>query len=181
VPAVRGQTQLPAARCAAGRQINNIRGLGSSVRGASLVAAQKNEGVGEHVRTRFHLGALRPPGEIADHEIRTERRKLVSSAGPVSKKANSLERTIQPFDLMSRRHPLSSMEPPELEFASREANRSEGSRDVPASSRRQFFRSENSLLLLGDLAGLLGSLLHCALRLLRLLSFLGHVALRCRD
>src|SRR3954468_19543824 len=38
------------------------------------------------------------------------------------------------------------------------------------------------LLLLGDLAGLLRSLLHCALRLLRLLcllSFLGHVALRC--
>ena len=60
-------------------------------------------------------------GEIADHEIRTERRKLVSSAGPVFERANSLERTIQPFDLMSRRHPLSSMEPPELEFASREA------------------------------------------------------------
>jgi hypothetical protein len=34
-----------------------------------------NEGVGEHVRTRFHLGAL-DPREIAElEEIRTERRK----------------------------------------------------------------------------------------------------------
>src|SRR5450830_397900 len=53
----------------------------------------------------------------------------------------------------------------------------------PASSCRQF-RMASLLLLLGDLAGLLRSLLHCALRLLRLLngllcllSFLGHVAL----
>jgi hypothetical protein len=77
----------------------------------------KNEGVGEHVRTRFHLklktnGGFEPAGEIADHEIRTERRKPVSSAGPVFERANSLERTIQPFDLMSRRHPLSSTRAP---------------------------------------------------------------------
>jgi hypothetical protein len=45
------------------------------------------------------------PGEIAELEIRTERRKPVSSAGPFSR-ANSLKITIQPFDLMSRRHPL---------------------------------------------------------------------------
>jgi len=59
------------------------------------------------------------------------------------------------------------------------SKRSEGSCDVPASSRRQFFK-EAKLLLLGDLLGLLRSLLYCALcllRLLRLLSFLGHVAL----
>ena len=48
---------------------------------------------------------------------------------------------------------------------------------MPASSRRQFLKKRNLLLLLGDLAGLLRSLLHCALRLLCLLSFLGHVAL----
>lgn len=60
-------------------------------------------------------------------------------------------------------------------FASR-SKRSEGSCDVPASNRRQFLK-EAKLLLLGDLLGLLRSLLHCALRLLRLLSFLGHVAL----
>ena len=39
------------------------------------------------------------------------------------------------------------------------------------------FLKRDLLLLLGDLAGLLRSLLHCALRLLCLLSFLGHVAL----
>jgi hypothetical protein len=49
--------------------------------------------------------------------------------------------TIQPFDLMSRRHPLSSTEPP-IQNSLREANRPEGSRDVPASSRRQFSSSE---------------------------------------
>jgi len=36
---------------------------------------------------------------------------------------------------------------------------------------------KRSLLLLGDLAGLLRSLLHCALRLLRLLCLLSHSAL----
>jgi hypothetical protein len=46
-------------------------------------------------------------------DTRTERRKPVSSAGPVLKERASFERTlfrntIQPFDLMSRRHPLSS-------------------------------------------------------------------------
>jgi hypothetical protein len=114
-------------------------------------------------------------GEIADRQIRTVRRKTVSSAGPVFDGSKPFETTIRPFDLMSRRHPLSStraLRPHQL----RKANCSEGSRDVPASSRRQFFRRELSLLL-GDLAGLLRSLLHCALRLLCLLSFLGHVAL----
>src|ERR1700747_3598782 len=47
-----------------------------------------NEGVGEHVRTIFQPG-FRPPREIADIKIRTERRKLVSSAGSVFKRANS--------------------------------------------------------------------------------------------
>jgi len=39
-----------------------------------------NEGVGEHVRTRFQSGF--GPGEIAEQRFRTERRKPVSSAGP---------------------------------------------------------------------------------------------------
>ena len=43
-----------------------------------------NEGVGEHVRTRFQSGF--GPGEIAEQRFRTERRKLVSSAGPVLEK-----------------------------------------------------------------------------------------------
>ena len=37
-------------------------------------------------------GGFKTAGEIADHEIRTERRKPVSSAGPVFERANSLER-----------------------------------------------------------------------------------------
>ena len=50
------------------------------------------------------------PVKLRSWRIRTERRKLVSSAGPVSRKSELLENTIQPFDLMSRRHPLSSIE-----------------------------------------------------------------------
>ena len=71
-----------------------------------------NEGVGEHVRTRFH----RPSGNWAVGPvklrtavgIRTERRKPVSSAGPAFDGRELPQITIQPFDLMSRRHPLSS-------------------------------------------------------------------------
>jgi hypothetical protein len=77
-------------------------------------------------------------GEIADLKIRTERRKSVSSAGPLFKeRANSSKNTIQPFDLMSRRHPLSSTRATDCNLL-REANRPEGSCDVPASNRRQF-------------------------------------------
>ena len=77
-------------------------------------------------------------GEIADLRIRTERRKLISSAGPVFE---LFERSIQPFDLMSRRHPLSSTRAVRFNQL-RKANRPEGSCDVPASSRRQFSQSE---------------------------------------
>src|SRR6266567_7290772 len=42
-----------------------------------------NEGVGEHVRTRFHFGAFAPVKLRTPEEIRTERRKPVSSAGSV--------------------------------------------------------------------------------------------------
>src|SRR3954468_14939416 len=98
-------------------------------------------------------------GEIADLKIRTVRRKTVSSAGPVFDKSKSFETTIRPFDLMSRRHPLSSTRAVRLNQL-RKANCPEGSRDVPASSCRHF--SQAKLLLLGDLAGLLRSLLHCA-------------------
>src|SRR5260370_38981330 len=59
-----------------------------------------NEGVGEHVRTRFHLG-FGSPVKLRTSEIRTERRKLVSSAGPVFEMSEALENTIQPFGLMS--------------------------------------------------------------------------------
>jgi hypothetical protein len=68
-------------------------------------------------------------------DTRTERRKPVSSAGPVLKERASFERTlfrntIQPFDLMSRRHPLFVDQSLQTFIL--------GSCDVPASSRRQF-------------------------------------------
>jgi hypothetical protein len=50
-----------------------------------------NEGVGEHVRTRFHLG-LESPVKLRTSEIRTERRKLVSSAGPVFETSEPLRK-----------------------------------------------------------------------------------------
>ena len=52
---------------------------------------QENEGVGEHVRTRFHFDR-EATREIAEPENRprTERRKLVSSAGPQ-------KRTVRPL------------------------------------------------------------------------------------
>jgi hypothetical protein len=46
-------------------------------------------------------------GEIAEQNPHRTK-KTVSSAGPVFEKSELLENTIQPFDLMSRRHPLSS-------------------------------------------------------------------------
>ena len=50
---------------------------------AGNTPASENEGVGEHVRTRFHVDP-KAACEIAEPENRhrTERRKLVSSAGP---------------------------------------------------------------------------------------------------
>jgi hypothetical protein len=65
-----------------------------------------NEGVGEHVRTRFHLG--KDAGEIADlwDPHRTKKTCFFCRTG--FRKSELLERSIQPFDLMSRRHPLSS-------------------------------------------------------------------------
>src|SRR5258708_613765 len=57
-----------------------------------------------------------------------------------SKERALFEMTIQPFDLMSRRHPLSSTRAACPDCLA--ANYLEGSRDVPASSRRQFSQSE---------------------------------------
>ncbi|WP_426615640.1 hypothetical protein [Bradyrhizobium sp. McL0616] len=59
-------------------QISNV-GKGN----AGNTPASRNEGVGEHVRTRFHFDR-EATREIAEPEnrSRTERRKLVSSAGP---------------------------------------------------------------------------------------------------
>src|SRR5262245_60026939 len=69
-------------------------------------ADRRNEGVGEHVRTRLHLGIR--AGEIAEQRIRTERRNLCFFCRTGFGGASPFRNTIQPFDLMSRRHPLSS-------------------------------------------------------------------------
>src|SRR3954464_6970440 len=76
---------------------------------------------------------------------------------------------------MSRRHPLCRLELSDFTSALWEQIAK-----ALVTCRHQVagnFLRRNLLLLLGDLAGLLRSLLHCALRLLCLLSFLGHVAL----
>jgi hypothetical protein len=60
-------------------QIGNVGKWGMP----AIPRPQENEGVGEHVRTRFHFDreATREIAEPANR-TRTERRKLVSSAGP---------------------------------------------------------------------------------------------------
>ena len=76
---------------------------------------------------------------------------------------------------MSRRHPLSSTRAIRFGFASLEADRLRARVTCRHQAAGNFWKRD--LLLLLDPAGLLRSLLHCALRFLRLLSFLGHVAL----
>ena len=73
---------LPAVR-ASERDQSRVRSAMSGKGDAGNTPAQENEGVGEHVRTRFHIGP-KAACEIAELtlENRTERRKLVSSAGP---------------------------------------------------------------------------------------------------
>jgi hypothetical protein len=75
----------------------------------------------------------RSPGHCEPQAVRTERRKLVSSAGSASGRSS-----IQPFDLMSRRHPLASIRAvrggPKIVPGR--------SNDVPASSNRHLDQGE---------------------------------------
>jgi len=81
-------------------------------------------------------GALRPPVKLRTTDPhRTKKTCFFCQTGF---RRELLERTIQPFDLMSRRHPLSSTRAVRVLYLLREANRPESSCDVPASSRRQF-------------------------------------------
>ena len=63
-----------------------------------------NEGVGEHVRTRFHLGL--GAGEIADPRDPHRTKKTCFFCRTGFRKSELFKNAIQPFDLMSRRHPL---------------------------------------------------------------------------
>jgi hypothetical protein len=75
-----------------------------------------NEGVGEHVRTRFHLRLASrlglEAGEIADRKDPHRTKKTCFFCRTDFRSERTLfENAIQPFDLMSRRHPLSSTGP----------------------------------------------------------------------
>jgi hypothetical protein len=119
-------------------QDNAVRKFGISAPGA--IGTGRERGRRRTRQDQISTGAL-DPREIADLKIRTERRKLVFFCRTGFSKSKLPEMTIQPFDLMSRRHPLSSTRAI-FQNLLRKANRPEGSCDVPASSRRQFSRSE---------------------------------------
>ena len=91
-------------------RIRGNRGAGRHWRGTG------NEGVGEHVRTRFHLRLASrsglEAGEIADRKDPHRTKKTCFFCRADLREERTLfENAIQPFDLMSRRHPLSSIEP----------------------------------------------------------------------
>jgi hypothetical protein len=65
-------------------------------------------------------------------------------------KSELSRKSIQPFDLMSRRHPLSSTRATRFRFASRSRS-ADGSCDVPASSRRQFLEKRSYFFFLATL------------------------------
>ena len=105
-------------------------------------------------RTRQDQISLRAwrPGEIAELERSApneENQFLLPDR--FSMKRELVERSIQPFDLMSRRHPLSSTRAFRFKTCFNEADRPEGSCDVPASSRRQISRSESYFFFLATL------------------------------
>jgi hypothetical protein len=95
----------------------NLWILGKSKRRA-LSARHRERGRRRTRQDQISLKAWEPV-KLRTFKIRTERRKPVSSAGPDFEKRELPETTIQPFDLMSRRHPLSSPEPSDLKPASK--------------------------------------------------------------
>jgi hypothetical protein len=110
-------------------------------------------------RTRqdqISLGASRP-GEIAElrrEPHRTKKTCFFCRTG--FGEANFSKNTIQPFDLMSRRHPLSSTRAVRFGFARRSGSASghrssQGSCDVPASNRRQFLEKRSYFFFLATL------------------------------
>ena len=86
-------------------QDNAVRKFGISAPGA--IGTGRERGRRRTRQDQISTGAL-GPSEIADLKIRTERRKLVFFCRTGFSKSKLPEMTIQPFDLMSRRHPLSS-------------------------------------------------------------------------
>jgi hypothetical protein len=140
-----GKTQVP---LSPGRQRSRIeRDFEDLKRLAGLQAHRLGTRASANTSGPDFTGSLRAIGprtsEIANHlKIRTERRKPVSSAGPTFGGSKLPQMTIQPFDLMSRRHPLSSTRATLQICFAWEADRRKGSRDVPASNRRQSSEGE---------------------------------------
>jgi hypothetical protein len=121
---------------ATGDQDNHSDGFGR-ISAPALAARHRERGRRRTRQDQISLGQ-RLPVKLRISRSAPNEENFVSSAGPVFARANSFENAIQPFDLMSRRHPLSSTEPSDLKSASKKQIVSEGSSDVPASSRRQF-------------------------------------------
>jgi hypothetical protein len=86
-------------------------------RGRQERAGLRNEGVGEHVRTKSQLA--KSAGEIADLWIRTDEENFFLLPSRFSLEQALSKSAVQPFGLMSRRHPLSSTRAAGLKFASR--------------------------------------------------------------
>src|ERR1700730_18194728 len=83
-----------------------MSGVGVAERRASWACGVTERGRRRTRQDQISLGLS--PVKLRTERIRTERRKLVSSDGPGFRRVKYPGNTIQPFDLMSRRHPLSS-------------------------------------------------------------------------
>src|SRR4029077_11137926 len=70
---------------------NDQKRESGKIKASAQLRGNWNEGVGEHVRTRFHLGAL-DPREIAELKRSSPSEETpASSAGPVSKERTLLK------------------------------------------------------------------------------------------
>jgi hypothetical protein len=76
----------------------------------------RNEGVGEHVRTKSQR--TKSADETADLWIRTDEENCFLLPNRFSPEQALSKSAVQPFDLMSRRHPLSSTRAAGLKVAS---------------------------------------------------------------
>jgi hypothetical protein len=101
-------------------------------------APARNEGVGEHVRTKSQPASS--AGEIADLWIRTDEENFFLPPNRPSPERTLSKTTTRPIDLMSRRHPLSSTRAAGLKSALWKRTVLTALVTSPASSRRQFFR-----------------------------------------
>jgi hypothetical protein len=90
---IAGQTGWWPHRARSEMNSGEIKAPGAGGAGHGSESVPGNEGVGEHVRTRFRSGLEGPVKLRISEKIRTERRKPVSSAGPALK-----ERTPSRYD-----------------------------------------------------------------------------------